>query len=107
MSWELKATDEGPVLVLDRVTGILDAQAFYEAVRPLPGAGDRVRVDARSVTAIHLSILQILHALSRAVPDFAVVGASEEFCAAEKRAGLALPRPSSVPTTPFHEVHHG
>ena len=61
-----------------------------------------MRVDARATKSIHSSIMQILSALSQAVPDFGVTEASEDFRAAETRIGLSFARSkaNATPTEP-------
>lgn len=87
------------VVTLDREMGIQQAADFYQAVLPLAGLGAPVRVDAAAVRSIHTSILQIVYALSQAVPDFAVTEASEEFRAAEVRVGFFLARRTETNAT--------
>jgi hypothetical protein len=61
-------------------------------VLPLAGIGGVVRVNASAVKSIHTSIIQILYALSQAVPDFGVTEVSADFRATEVRMGLCLAR---------------
>ena len=90
MSWEIKqesaevsglgspgdspgpSAPNGHVLVLGSELGIQNAADFHQAVLPLAGSGGAVRVDARAAKSVHTSIMQILYALSQAVPDFGV-----------------------------------
>ena len=99
MSWAIKQTGDAHVLVLDSEMGIQHATDFYQAVLPLACNDGAVRVDARAVKSIHSSIMQILHALSHAVPDFGVTEASVEFHAAESRVGLSFIRSQMGVTT--------
>jgi hypothetical protein len=92
MSWQIKQEAGASVLVLESELGVQDAADFYQAVLPLAGLGGSVRVDAGAAGSLHTSIMQILHALSRAVPDFGVTAASLDFRATEVRAGLSFAR---------------
>lgn len=90
MSCHIKQDGGTAVVVLDGEMLIQHAAEFYQAVLPLAGFDGAVRVEASASRSIHTSIIQILHALSRAAPDFAVIDASAEFRAAELRVGLAV-----------------
>jgi|GEM_PF-2641220 len=92
MSWEIKLDGETDVVVLAGEMGIQSAAEFHQAVLPLAGSSRAVRLDAAAAKSVHTSILQILHALSQAVDDFAVTDASDEFRAAERRVGLYFAR---------------
>jgi hypothetical protein len=92
MSWQIKQNGSTTTVVLDSEMGIQNAADFYHAILPLAGIGGSVRVDAQASKSIHTSIMQILYALSQAVPDFMVTNASAEFQAAEARVGLILAR---------------
>ena len=92
MSWQIKQNGATDLVVLDSEMCIQNAAEFYQAVLPLAGSGKAVRIDAAAAKSVHTSILQILYALSQAVGDFGVTGASEEFRSAEVRAGLAFAR---------------
>jgi hypothetical protein len=98
MSWQIKQEGSATVLVLDREMGIQNAADFHQAVLPLAGVGGAMRVDARATRSVHSSIMQILYALSRAVPDFGVTEASEDFRAVEARIGLSLARSNGTGT---------
>jgi anti-anti-sigma regulatory factor len=100
MSWQIKQEGGASVVLLDGEMGIQNAADFHQAVLPLAGVGGAVRVDARAAKSVHTSIMQILYALSQAVPDFIVTEASENFRAAEARMGLSLARTSSHPVRP-------
>ena len=96
MSWLIKQEGKTTIVVLDSVMGIHNAADFYQAVLPLAGISEPVRVDAHAATSVHTSIMQILYALSQAVPDFGVTEASEDFRAAEARVGFSLVRGADV-----------
>lgn len=98
MSWQIKLEGSVSVLVLDGETGIQSATEFHQAVLPLAVSGGPVRLDARAVKSVHTSIMQILYALSRAVPDFSVTEASEEFQSAEVHVGLSFDRDQVTPS---------
>ena len=102
MSWEIKPEGSVTVVVLDSEMGIQNAADFHEAVLPLVGVGGVVRVDAHAAKSVHTSIMQILYALSQAVPDFTVTEASEDFQAAEARVGLTLARSGGSKTPAPH-----
>jgi anti-anti-sigma regulatory factor len=99
MSWQIKSEGGATVVVLDSELGIQNAAEFHQAVLPLAGQGGPVRIDARAAKSVHTSIMQILYALSEAVPDFAVIDASEEFRAIEARVGFSLPGSEPVKTS--------
>jgi hypothetical protein len=103
MSWEIKSEGSATVVVLDSEMGIQNAAEFHQAVVPLAVTGAAVRLDAGASKSAHSSILQILYALSQAVPDFGVTEASEEFRAAETRIGFSFAR-SPAPATPAEPV---
>ena len=90
MSWQIKQEGSTTVVVLDSEMGIQNAADFHQAVLPLAGIGGAVRVDAHAAKSVHTSIMQILYALSQAVPDFMVIEASKDFRMAEARVGLTL-----------------
>ena len=92
MSWQIKQEAGVTVVVLDGEIGIHNAVGFHQAVLPLATAGGAVRVDGRVARSLHTSIMQILYALSQAVPDFGVTEASEGFRRSEIRVGLSLVR---------------
>ncbi len=92
MSWQIKPDGTNTLVVLDSEMGIQNAADFHQAVLPLAGIGGVVRVDARAARSVHSSIMQILYALSQAVPDFGMTEVSEDFRAAESRVGLSLAR---------------
>ena len=98
MSWQINQTARTDVIVLDREMSIQNAAEFYQAVLPLAGSGKAVRIDAAAAKAVHTSIMQILYALSQAVPDFGVTGASDEFRSAEVRVGLSFARKEEAGT---------
>ena len=99
MSWQIKQAGSTTVLALAGELGIHEAADFYQAVLPLAGLGDALRVEASAAKSIHTSIMQILYALSRAVADFEVTAASDDFRATEARLGLSLAR-NAAPETP-------
>jgi hypothetical protein len=103
MSIQIKQEGGATTVVLDSEMWILHAAEFHRAVLPLAGASGAVRIDASAVKSIHSSTLQILYALSQAVPDFGVAEASEDFCAAEIRVGLTFVR-SKKNGTPVNPV---
>lgn len=90
MSCAIEQGTHSSVVRLDSEMTIRNAAEFYQAVLPLAGFDGAVRIDASASKSIHTSIMQILHALSLAAHDFAVVDASAEFRAAEIRVGLTL-----------------
>jgi anti-anti-sigma regulatory factor len=92
MSWQIKAENGRTEVLLDSELGIQNAADFHQAVLPLAVTGAAVRINAQAARAVHSSILQILYALSQAVPDFGVTDASAEFQATEKRVGFSLAR---------------
>ena len=100
MSWQIKPQGSATVVVLDSEMGIQNAADFYQAVLPLAGIGGAVQVDAQAVKSLHSSILQVLYALSQAVPDFGVTQASEAFRAMEVRVGFTLTRSGERPKNP-------
>lgn len=102
MSWDIKPEADSAVVVLDGEMGIQNAGEFHRAVLALAGFGGAVRLDASGSRSVHTSIMQILHALSLAVPDFAVTEASEEFAAIEARVGFSFARskPTEIPASP-------
>jgi len=91
MSWQIKSEGGTTVVVLESELGIQDAAEFHQAVLPLAITGGAVRINAHAAKSIHTSIMQILYALSLAVPDFAVIDASKDFRAIEARVGFSLP----------------
>ena len=90
-------------MILESEMCIQNAAEFYQAVLPLAGSGKALRIDASAARLVHTSIMQVLYALSQAVSDFGVTGASEEFCSAERRVGLAFAR-SDVAETGVNQV---
>jgi len=92
MSIQIKQEGGVTTVVLESEMWILHAAEFHQAMLPLAGVGGAVRIDARAVKSIHSSTMQILYALSQAVPDFGVTETSEDFCAAEVRVGLTFAR---------------
>jgi hypothetical protein len=71
---------------------------------PLAVAGGAVRIKAQAAKSVHTSIMQILYALSQAVPDFAISDASGDFLSTETRLGLPLPKSDQIkPTTNVSE----
>ena len=92
MSWLIKPDGDATLVVLDGELGLQNAAEFHQAVLPLAGIGGVVRVNASAVKSIHTSIMQILYALSQAVPDFGLTEVSADFRAAEVRLGLGLAR---------------
>ena len=80
MSGPMPPAGRVSVVVLEAEMMIQQAAEFYRTVLPLADCDGMV----------HTSIMQILYALAQAAPDFAVSGASPEFCAAEVRLGLSL-----------------
>ena len=92
MSWQIKQAGSAQVIALEGELGIQDAAAFHQAVLPLAALDGAVRVDAHAAKAIHTSVMQILYALSKAIPDFGVTETSDEFRATEARLGLCLVR---------------
>jgi len=98
MSIQIKQEGGVTTVVLESEMWILHAAEFHQAMLPLAGVGGAVRIDARAVKSIHSSTMQILYALSQAVPDFGVVEASEDFSAAEVRVGLTFARSEKTGT---------
>ena len=92
MSWQIKTENGVTVVTLGSEMGIQNAADFHQAVLPLAVLGAAVRVNTQAAKSVHTSIMQILYALSRAVPDFAVTNASDDFRATEKRVGFSLAR---------------
>ena len=90
MSWQIKTESGVTVVTLDSEMGIQNAADFHQAVLPLAVTGAALRINAQAAKSVHTSIMQILYALSQAVPDFAVMDASEDFRATEARLGLSL-----------------
>jgi anti-anti-sigma regulatory factor len=99
MSWQIKSESGTTMVVLASELGIQNAAEFHQAMLPLAARGGPVRIDARTSKTVHTSIMQILYALSQSVPDFAVIGASQDFRAIEARMGFSLPGndPSKTP----------
>jgi anti-anti-sigma regulatory factor len=91
MSWQIKSEGGATVVFLDSELGIQNAAEFHQAVLPLAATGGPVRINARACKTVHTAIMQILYALSQAMPDFAVIDASEEFRATGARVGFSLP----------------
>jgi len=96
MSWQIKPDGNSTLVVLDSEMGIQNAAEFHQAVLPLAGIGGVVRVNAGAVKSLHTSVMQILYALSQAVPDFALTEVSADFRATEVRMGLRLARSSNI-----------
>ena len=71
---------------------IQHASDFHQAILPLVTEGKPVRLNACQSGHLHTSILQILYVLSREIPDFKVLEASEEFCLSETRVGFFFSR---------------
>jgi len=99
MSWQIKSEGTTTVVVLDSDLGIQNAAEFHQAMLPLAVTGGAVRINAQAVRSVHTSIMQILYALSQAVPDFAVMNASGDFRATEARVGFSLARGDQINTT--------
>lgn len=99
MNWQIKSEGGVTVVVLASEIGIQNAAEFHQAVLPLAAKGGPVRIDARASKTVHTSIMQILCALSQAVPDFAVVNASKDFLAIETRVGFSLPGSGPLKTS--------
>jgi anti-anti-sigma regulatory factor len=99
MSWQINKNENGIVLVLEGEIGIENAAEFHQAILPLAVTVGSLRVDAQAAKSVHSAIMQILYALSQAVPDFGVSDASEEFRAVEVRMGLCFSK-SKAPGTP-------
>jgi len=97
MSWQIKQEGSITVVVLDSDLGIQNAAEFHQAMLPLAVTGGAVRINAQAVRSVHTSIMQILYALSQAVPDFTVTQASEAFRAMEVRVGFSLARSGKKP----------
>ncbi len=91
------------MVVIDREMGIQDAAAFYESVLAVAVNRSDVELDAGAAKSVHSSIMQILYALSQAVPAFRVTAASADFLAAEVRVGFSLARnkTAAVPSHPL------
>jgi len=92
MSWQIKTESGVTVVTLDSEMGIQNAADFHQAVLPLAVTGAALRINAQAAKSVHTSIMQILYALSQAVPDFGVTKASDDFQATEKRVGFFLAR---------------
>ena len=92
MSWQIKTESGVTVVTLDSEMGIQNAADFHQAVLPLAVSGAALRIDAQAARSVHTSIMQILYALSQAVPDFVVTKASDDFQATETRVGFSLAR---------------
>jgi hypothetical protein len=99
MSWQIKSEGGTTVVALDSELGIQNAAEFHQAMLPLALTGGTVRINARAAKSVHTSIMQILYALSQAIPDFAVSDASRDFLSAETRLGLSLPKRDQIKTT--------
>jgi anti-anti-sigma regulatory factor len=104
MSCQIKPDGDSTMVVLDSEMGIQNAAEFHQAVLPLAGIGGVVRVNASTVKSIHTSIMQILYALSQAVPDFGVTESSPDFRATEIRMGLSLARCTDIDPKEFNQV---
>jgi anti-anti-sigma regulatory factor len=98
MSWQIKSEGGTTVVLLESDLGIQNAGEFHQAMLPLIITGGAVRINAHAAKSIHTSIMQILYALSKAVPDFAVIAVSEDFRATEARIGFSLPGSNPVKT---------
>jgi anti-anti-sigma regulatory factor len=96
MSWQIKTDSDVTVVRLGSEMGIQNAADFHQAVLPLAVSGAPLRMDAQAAKSVHTSILQILYALSQAVPDFRVTNASDDFRATETRLGFSLARCEST-----------
>jgi anti-anti-sigma regulatory factor len=96
MSWQIKTESGVTVVTLDSEMGIQNAADFHQAVLPLAVSGAALRIDARAAKFAHTSIMQILYALSQAVPDFGVINASDDFRATETRVGFSLARTDQI-----------
>jgi hypothetical protein len=79
--------------------GIQNAAEFHQALLPLAAKGGPVRINARASKTVHTSVMQILYALSQAVPDFAVIDASKDFRVIEARVGFSLPGSDQLKTS--------
>ena len=90
MNWQIKSEGGATAVVLESEMGIQNAAEFHQAALTVAVTGGAVRINARAVKCVHTAIMQILYALSQAVPDFAVMDASEDFRATEARLGLSL-----------------
>jgi len=99
MSWQINTEGGTTVVVLESELGIQNAAEFHQAMLPLALTGGVVRINAQAVKTVHTSVMQILYALSQAVPDFAVNDASEDFRAIESRVGFSLPGSKPVKTS--------
>jgi anti-anti-sigma regulatory factor len=99
MSWQIKFEGGATVVLLGKDLGIRNAAEFHQAMLPLAVTGGAVRINAQAAKSVHTSIMQILHALSQAVPDFGVTDASEDFRAIEARLGLSLARVDQLKTS--------
>jgi anti-anti-sigma regulatory factor len=104
VSWAIERDGRNSVVVLPAELTIQHAAEFYQAVLPLAGCDGAVRIDASASRSIHTAILQILHALAQAAPDFAVLTPSAEFRAAERRVGFSL---AKHPPTPISDRPSG
>jgi anti-anti-sigma regulatory factor len=96
MSWQIKSEGGARVVVLDSELGIQNAAEFHQAMLPLAANGGAVRINAQAAKSVHTAIMQILYALSQAMPDFAVINASEDFQAIEARMGFSLARSDQI-----------
>ena len=92
MSWQIKTESGVIVVTLGSEMGIQNAADFLQTVLPLAVSGAALRIDAQGAKSVHTSIMQILYALSQAVPDLGVINASDDFRATEARVGFSLPR---------------
>ena len=72
MSWQINQDGSAQVVALEGELGIQEAAAFHQAVLSLAALEGAVRVDAHAAKSVHTSVMQILYALSKAIPDFAV-----------------------------------
>jgi hypothetical protein len=72
MSWQIKQEGGATVVVLDSEMGIQNAADFHQAVLPLAPSEGPCAWTPSAARSIHTSIMQILYALSQAVPDFIV-----------------------------------
>ena len=99
MRWQIKFEGGATVVLLGKDLGIRNAAEFHQAMLPLAVTGGAVSINAQAAKSVHTSIMQILHALSQAVPDFGVTDASEDFRAIEARLGLSLARVDQLKTS--------
>jgi len=99
MNWQIKSEGGATIVVLDSELGIQNAAEFHQAMLPLAVTGGAVRINAQAAKSVHTSIMQILYALSQAVPDFAVRDASEEFRTTEVRVGFSLAKDGQIKTS--------